>query len=126
MERHERPALFDNRHPLDAEATELPPDKNQLFMQHSPEGPVGHFEVRNLYGHQMSRATWEGLQALRPTERPFVLTRAGLCRHSALCCRLAGRQYVLVGTPFPQHSDAGKHGAIRRALLRRRPRRLWA
>ncbi|HEY9717391.1 MAG TPA: TIM-barrel domain-containing protein, partial [Trichormus sp.] len=71
------PAIFDNQRPLADGATELPPDNEQLFMQQVPEGRVGHFEVRNLYGYQMSRATYEGLLALRPGERPFVLTRAG-------------------------------------------------
>jgi len=71
------PAIFDNQRPLPDGVTELPPEDEQLFMQHVPEGRVGHFEVRNLYGYQMSRATYEGLLALRPGERPFVLTRAG-------------------------------------------------
>lgn len=71
------PAIFENQRPLADDATELPPDKKQLFMQAVPEGKVGHFEVRNLYGYQMSRATYEGLLALRPGERPFVLSRAG-------------------------------------------------
>jgi alpha-glucosidase len=71
------PAIFDNQRPLPDGATELPPEDEQLFMQQVPEGRVGHFEVRNLYGYQMSRATYEGLLALRPGERPFVLTRAG-------------------------------------------------
>jgi alpha-glucosidase len=71
------PALFRSQRPLEATATELPPDTKQLFMQQTPEGKVGHFEVRNLYGFQMSRATHEGLMAMRPHERPFVLTRSG-------------------------------------------------
>jgi alpha-glucosidase len=33
-------------------------------------------EIHNVYGQQMSRATFEGLSRLRPNERPFVLTRA--------------------------------------------------
>lgn len=36
-----------------------------------------HREAHNVYGMQMARATFEGLRQLRPTERPFVLTRAG-------------------------------------------------
>lgn len=36
-----------------------------------------HAEVRNLYGLLMARATYEGLQALRPSERPWILTRSG-------------------------------------------------
>lgn len=81
------PAIFKQQKPLPSDALELPPDTKQLFMQETPEGRVGHFEVRNLYGFQMSRATWEGLRALRPAERPFVLTRsayAGIQRYAAV------------------------------------------
>ncbi|MGA2190025.1 MAG: TIM-barrel domain-containing protein, partial [Steroidobacteraceae bacterium] len=35
-----------------------------------------HAEVHNIYGMQNTRATYEGLLALRPERRPFVLTRA--------------------------------------------------
>ena len=38
--------------------------------------PTDHAEVHNLYGMQMTRSTFEGLTALKPDERPFVLTRA--------------------------------------------------
>jgi len=81
------PAFFKCETPLDPLTKELPPDSDQLFMQKTPEGTVGHFEVRNLYGLQMCRATHEGLMALRPRERPFVLTRsayAGIQRYAAV------------------------------------------
>lgn len=35
-----------------------------------------HLEIHNVYGMENSRATYDGLLALRPNERPFVLTRA--------------------------------------------------
>ncbi|MBB2200751.1 glycoside hydrolase family 31 protein [Gluconacetobacter tumulisoli] len=35
-----------------------------------------HREIHNLYGMQNHRATYEGLLALKPDERPFVMTRA--------------------------------------------------
>jgi alpha-glucosidase len=35
-----------------------------------------HLEIHNIYGMENSRATYDGLLALRPSERPFVLTRA--------------------------------------------------
>jgi alpha-glucosidase len=35
-----------------------------------------HLEAHNIYGMQNSRATWDGLLALEPNTRPFVLTRA--------------------------------------------------
>ncbi|MGF1575859.1 MAG: glycoside hydrolase family 31 protein [Cyanophyceae cyanobacterium] len=45
--------------------------------QGSLEERTTHAEVHNLYGHLMSRASCEGLQVLRPSERSFVLTRSG-------------------------------------------------
>lgn len=51
------------------------------------EARVPHEHVRNLYGLQHARATREGLEALVPGRRPFVLTRsgyAGVQRHAAL------------------------------------------
>jgi len=35
-----------------------------------------HAEMHNVYGQLNSRATYEGLLALKPDQRPFVLTRA--------------------------------------------------
>ncbi|MCB0569400.1 MAG: glycoside hydrolase family 31 protein [Phaeodactylibacter sp.] len=35
-----------------------------------------HRRAHNIYGQQMSRATYEGLRKLNPGKRPFVLTRA--------------------------------------------------
>ena len=35
-----------------------------------------HLEIHNVYGMENSRGTWDGLLALQPNVRPFVLTRA--------------------------------------------------
>ncbi|MGB6132865.1 MAG: TIM-barrel domain-containing protein [Acidobacteriaceae bacterium] len=35
-----------------------------------------HAEIHNVYGMENSRATYEGLLAIKPDQRPFVLTRA--------------------------------------------------
>ena len=35
-----------------------------------------HTEIHNIYGMENSRATHDGILALRPNERPFVMTRA--------------------------------------------------
>ena len=82
------PGLFKNQFPLAWDATELPDDSKQLFMQHTPEGRVGHFEVRNLYGAQMTRATHDGLRALRPNRAPlrfdFASGYAGVQRYAAV------------------------------------------
>ncbi len=48
---------------------------------------LAHAAFHNAYGSMMARATREGLERLRPDERPFVLTRsgyAGMQRHAAL------------------------------------------
>ena len=37
---------------------------------------ANHAEVHNVYGMENSRATYEGLLKLRPSVRPFVMTRA--------------------------------------------------
>ena len=34
-------------------------------------------KIRNVFGHLMAQATYEGLRRLMPDERPFILTRAG-------------------------------------------------
>ena len=48
-----------------------------LDLMFDNEGqPTSTREIHNVYGQLMSRATFEGLSKLRPTERPFVLTRA--------------------------------------------------
>ena len=47
--------------------------------------PRWHAQIHNTYGSLMARSTREGLLALRPDERPFVITRAGyagLQRHA--------------------------------------------
>jgi alpha-glucosidase len=48
-----------------------------LDVKHDADGrSTDHREVHNVYGMLMSQATHEGLLALRPSARPFVLTRA--------------------------------------------------
>jgi len=37
---------------------------------------ANHLEVHNIYGMENSRGTYDGLLALHPDQRPFVLTRA--------------------------------------------------
>jgi alpha-glucosidase len=81
------PAFFGQRHPITTGMDELPPTEEQRFLQSGPEGPVGHLEVRNVYGQLMSQATHAALKKFRPGERPFVLTRsayAGIQKYSAV------------------------------------------
>ena len=47
-------------------------------VSHSYEGRgADHAQIHNVYGMQMARASQEGISALRPKQRPFVLSRAG-------------------------------------------------
>ncbi|MYL32172.1 DUF5110 domain-containing protein [Pontibacillus yanchengensis] len=59
-----------------------------LDVMHKLDGKlISHKEGHNLYGIYMSKATFEGLQALMPNTRPFSLTRAGYAgvqRYSAV------------------------------------------
>lgn len=49
-----------------------------LSTKHVGDGIAGdHARYHNVYGMQMARSSREGLLALNPNERPFVLTRAG-------------------------------------------------
>ncbi len=89
-------------------------------VRHDYDGaPADHRKAHNIYGMQMTRASYEGLKALQPAKRPFLLGRAnysGGQRHAALwtgdnvaswehlqianrqCIRLAISGYSMVGT----------------------------
>ena len=59
-------------------------------IMHDMDGePNTHPRAHNIYGHQMSRSTYEGLKELSPEKRPFVLTRASFS---------GGQQYAAVWT----------------------------
>jgi alpha-glucosidase len=65
------PAIFDS-----------PTQTMPLDVVHRIEEPgfrtrtATHAEIHNVFGMENSRATFEGLLALKPDQRPFVLTRA--------------------------------------------------
>lgn len=56
----------------------LPPANTvPLDVRHANDGrPTDQREIHNVYGLLHTQATYEGLLALRPDSRPFVLTRA--------------------------------------------------
>jgi len=67
-----------------------PSDSMPLDNVFDNEGqPSTTREVHNVYGQLMTRATFQGLTRLRPTERPFVLTRATFA---------GGQRYAAVST----------------------------
>jgi len=52
--------------------------KNQLDVVSYDEGEQStHAKNRNVFALLMARATYEGLEKLRPNQRPYVITRAG-------------------------------------------------
>jgi alpha-glucosidase len=81
------PAFFRRRKVFDAASGRLPRDRDQPFLQRTPQGPVGHLEVRNLYGSSMAQGTFDALLRMQPDQRPFVLSRscyAGIQRFGAV------------------------------------------
>lgn len=66
---------------------DVPTKTVDLGVIHDDEGlKTSHAKNHNIYGMQMTRATYEGALRLLPAERPFVLTRAsyaGGWRYSA-------------------------------------------
>lgn len=89
-------------------------------VRHDFDGqPTDHKKAHNIYGMQMARASFEGLKALQPAKRPFLLGRANFSggqRYAALwtgdniaswehlqianrqCIRMAISGYSMVGT----------------------------
>ncbi len=60
------PALFE------VEGKSFPPDVRHDYDGH----PCSHRKAHNIYGMQMSRATYEGLKKYSKPDRPFVITRS--------------------------------------------------
>jgi alpha-glucosidase len=68
------PAMHDQPfdHP-ESHSTEPPPD----IPHGSADELTTHAEVRNLYAYLEDQATYQALRRLRPSQRPFLLSRAG-------------------------------------------------
>lgn len=66
---------------------DVPTKTIDLDVIHHNDGRIAtHAEEHNIYGLEMTRATYDGVKRLLPDERPFVLTRAsyaGGWRYSA-------------------------------------------
>lgn len=60
-------------------------------------GPGPHLRYHNAYGMLMARATFEGMRAARPAQRPFVLSRANL---------LGGQRYAAAWTGDNRANEA--------------------
>ena len=65
------PAVFNT-------STKTMPDtvQHRIDMPGFAKRTTDHREIHNIYGMLNSRGTYEGMLAVRPNERPFVMTRA--------------------------------------------------
>jgi alpha-glucosidase len=129
---------------LDAGISGIWDDMNEPSVRGTPgrtlpldarHGARPHLEVHNVYGLHHARATWEGLRALRPRDRPFVISRsgyAGIQRYAAVWTgdnsswweHLEGSIPMLLnlglsGVPFTGADIGGFHGNTNGELLAR-------
>jgi alpha-glucosidase len=75
--------------------------------------PTTMAEVHNVYGYLEAKATYEGMKAARPLERPFVLSRAafaGQQRWSATWTGDAPSTWTTLGMTLPQLLHLGVSG----------------
>ncbi|HBK92695.1 MAG TPA: alpha-glucosidase [Parvularcula sp.] len=120
---------------------ETPSKTMPLDVAHRIEGSgftartASHAEIHNIYGMENSRATFEGLLALAPRKRPFVMTRAtyaGGQRYATTWSgdngstfdhlKLAVQQMLslgLSGFPFPGNDVGGFTGGASAELMTR-------
>ena len=82
------PGVFMNNQTEKPEITHHPAKTFPYDTPHAGDGLRDtHRRYHNVYGMQMTRATFDGIKKLRPETRPFVLTRAGFAgvqRYSAV------------------------------------------
>ncbi|OWY24391.1 hypothetical protein BVG80_05915 [Sphingobacteriales bacterium TSM_CSM] len=74
------PAIFEVKHKT------FPDHVRHHFDGH----PCHHAKAHNVYGMQMSRATYEGLKLLAPHKRPFVISRATYAGGQRYACCWTG------------------------------------
>ncbi len=81
------PAVNDNELPEDQRLGTMPYDTPHRGGGNLPAGP--HLLYHNAYGRLMVEASLEGIMAVNPDKRPFILTRANL---------LGGQRYAATWT----------------------------
>jgi alpha-glucosidase len=92
----------------DSPNCEPPPD-----LPHGDHEPATHAEVRNVYANEENRAVYEFLRRERPSERPFLLTRAGfagLQRHAAVWTGDVSSCFEHLEMSLPQLINLGLSG----------------
>ena len=88
--------------------------KNQLDVVSYDEGEKStHAKNRNVFALLMARATYEGLERLRPEQRPYVITRAGYAgiqRYSTMWTGDTNSTWEALALNIPMFTTLGLSG----------------
>ncbi len=88
--------------------------KNQIDVVSYDEGEKSsHAKNRNVFALLMARATYEGLERLRPQERPYVITRAGYAgiqRYSTMWTGDTNSTWEALAMNIPMFTTLGLSG----------------
>jgi len=88
--------------------------KNQIDVVSYDEGENStHAKNRNVFALLMARATYEGLERLRPDRRPYVITRAaysGIQRYSTMWTGDTNSTWEALALNIPMFTSLGLSG----------------
>lgn len=88
--------------------------KNQMDVVSFDEGEKStHAKNRNVFALLMARATYEGLERLRPNQRPYVITRAayaGIQRYSTMWTGDTNSTWEALALNIPMFTTLGLSG----------------
>ena len=88
--------------------------KNQIDVVSFDEGEKStHAKNRNVFALLMARATYEGLERLRPNQRPYVITRAayaGIQRYSTMWTGDTNSTWDSLALNIPMFTTLGLSG----------------
>lgn len=88
--------------------------KNQIDVVSHDEGEKStHAKNRNVFASLMARATYEGLQRLKPDQRPYVITRAayaGIQRYSTMWTGDTNSTWDSLALNIPMFTSLGLSG----------------
>ncbi|HSS21604.1 MAG TPA: TIM-barrel domain-containing protein [Pyrinomonadaceae bacterium] len=88
--------------------------KNQLDVVSYDEGEKStHAKNRNVFALLMARATYEGLERLRPNQRPYIITRAGYAgiqRYSTMWTGDSNSTWDALALNIPMFTSLGLSG----------------
>jgi alpha-glucosidase len=88
--------------------------KNQIDVVSFDEGEKStHAKNRNVFGLLMARATYEGLERLRPDQRPYIITRAayaGIQRYSTMWTGDTNSTWEALALSIPMFTTLGLSG----------------